>query len=196
MRIEEKVNKILRVFNIVDTDIQHFKKKSGMQCLRICSHCCKNVHVTATVLELLPLAYWFYNKQTAQYWLEKLAAVPTVGESKCILLRFPKNSRNVGRCTAYKLRPLICRLFGFSVVFDKNNRPQLVTCTVIKKLFKETFLETSRSLETLHGPIMKRYYTMLYTIDFGLAQQFYPFNEALRKAIETVISHFTYRKLI
>jgi Fe-S-cluster containining protein len=196
MRIEEKVNEVLKIHRIVDADVHRFGMKSGLSCLRFCSRCCSSVRVTATVLEMLPLAYWFYKKQTAQFWLEKLDDAGEDGERMCILLRFPKRSRNVGRCMAYKMRPLICRLFGFAAVFDKNNQPQLVTCKVIKKIYHQAYLEIALSLRTLHVPIMKRYYAMLYPLDFMQAQRFYPLNEALRLAIETVLFHFSYHRQV
>lgn len=196
MRFEEKVNEVLKIYRIVDADVHSFEMMSGLRCLRFCSRCCINVKVTATVLELLPLAYWLYKKQTARFWLEKLDAVRADKERRCILLRFPKHSRNVGRCMVYKMRPLICRLFGFSAVIDKSNQPQLVTCKVIKKVYNASYLQTSRSLGTLPVPIMKRYYAMLYPLDFIDAQKFYPLNEALRMAIETVLFHFSYHQQV
>lgn len=196
MRFEEKVNEVLKIYRIVDADVHRFGMKSGLHCLRFCSRCCANVKVTATILELLPLAYWLYKKQTAQLWLEKLDAARVDKETRCILLEFPKHSRNVGRCIAYTMRPLICRLFGFSAVIDKNNQPQLVTCKVIKKVYNKTYLQTAHSLGTLRVPIMKRYYAMLYPLDIVYAQRFYPLNEALRLAIETVLFHFSYHQQV
>ncbi len=94
----------------------------------------------------------------------------------------------------YPMRPLTCRFFGFSAVLDKHERPQLFTCPVIKKMYHEKYVETVRSLATLDVPIMKNYSMMLYSIDFSLAQRQYPFNDALRMALETVLSDFLYRQ--
>jgi len=194
MGIDETVDRVLKIYRIADRDIHRFRSRSGLQCLRFCSHCCSNINVSATELELLPLAFWLYQRQRAQHWLEKLNEIPVIGHSKCVLLQFPKHGRNIGRCAAYKMRPLICRLFGFSAVLDKHNRPQLVTCGVIKKLYNQTYVETARSLGKYHVPIMKKYYTLLYALDFARARRFYTINEALKMAIETVLSHFTYRQ--
>lgn len=61
-------------------------------------------------------------------------------------------------------------------------------------MYHEKYLETVNSLAALDVPVMKNYSMMLYSIDFSLAQRQYPFNEALRLALETVLSNLLYRQ--
>ena len=192
MSIEEKVNEVTKLYYILDADINRFKKESGLKCLRSCSRCC-NPRVHATPLEFLPLAYWLYKKKLAQEWYIKLSEP---GEDlNCMLLRFPTHRGNAGRCAAYKFRPLVCRLFGFSSILDKNKQSIFVTCRIIKTLSRENYLKTVRSLDTsIHAPIMKNFYMMLYSIDPGSAQTQYPLKTALRLALEMVLAYFTYRQ--
>lgn len=208
MTIEEKVKEIKKIYRILDADVLQFKKESCLKCLRFCSHCCENPDITATILEFLPLAYHFYNEHLCEEYLSKLNEMKTHPGDKqpCILLTFPGKRINAGRCLAYKWRPLVCRLFGFSTVLDKNCRPQLVTCAAIKQKYSENYLKTVHTLDetnildtndttetTNKIPIMKNYYMMLYGIDISLGQKYYPLNTALRMAIETVLSTFAYR---
>ena len=42
-------------------------------------------------------------------------------------------------------------------------------------------------------PVMNHYYMRLLAIDRDLARDFYPINEAIRRAIETVLHYYAYR---
>lgn len=202
MSIEDKVKEVKKIYCILEADVRRFKKESCLKCLRFCSHCCENPDIiAATILEFLPLAYHLYNAHLCEEYLLKLNETETQPGDKrtCILLTFPDKKINTGRCLAYKWRPLVCRLFGFSTVLDKKNRPQLVTCAGIKQKYSENYLKTVQALDktdstekTNKVPIMKNYYMMLYGIDISLGQKCYPLNTALQMAIETVLSAFSY----
>lgn len=199
MTIEEKVKEVKKIYRRLDADVQRFKKETGLKCLRFCSHCCEKHDITATVLEFLPLAYSLYKEDQCEDYLRKLTEMEAADNHTCILLTYPGKRETAGRCLAYKMRPMVCRLFGFSAVLDKNSRPQLVTCREIKQKYSENYLKTVHILETVETPapmdvpIMKNYCMMLYGIDLSLAQKYYPLNEAIRMAIERVLSAFAYR---
>ncbi len=194
MTIEEKVKEVKKIYRQLDTDVQRYKKETGLKCLRFCSHCCEKHDITATVLEFLPLAHSLYKQHQYEEYLRKLKENQAADKHTCILLTFPGQRKNSGRCLAYKMRPMVCRLFGFSAVLDKNSRPQLVTCRDIKQKYSEEYLQAVRSLETTaNAPVMKNYCMMLYGIDLSLGQKYYPLNTALQMAIESVLSAFSYR---
>lgn len=210
MTIEEKVKEVKKIYRILDAEVLQFKKENCLKCLRFCSYCCEKADIGATVLEFLPLAHHLYNEHLCEEYLAKLKETETLPGYKhtCTLLTFPDKKINAekinaGRCLTYKWRPLLCRLFGFAAVLDKNSRPELVTCANIKQKYNKNYEKTVQALakidttnaieKTYKIPIMKNYYMMLYGIDISLGQTYYPLNTALRMAIETVLSAFAYR---
>jgi len=89
---------------------------------------------------------------------------------------------------------LICRLFGFSARTDKYSRPEFITCQVIKTEQVQGYSEAVAKIEGgAIVPVMNRYYMRLHAIDPGLARDFYPVNEAIKRAIETVLHYYAYR---
>lgn len=199
MTIEEKIKEVKKIYRQLDVDIQRYKRETGLKCLRFCGHCCEKPDITAAVLEFLPLAYHLYKENLCEEYLLKLKESEAGDKRTCILLTFPGKRKDAGRCLAYKMRPMVCRLFGFSAVLDKNCRPQLVTCREIKQKYNDIYLKTVHILETakpvppVDVPIMKNYCMMLYGIDLSLGQKHYPLNTAIRMAIESVLSAFAYR---
>jgi hypothetical protein len=42
-------------------------------------------------------------------------------------------------------------------------------------------------------PVMNQHYMRLHAIDFDLAREFFPINEAIKKAIEVILQYHAYR---
>jgi uncharacterized protein len=69
-----------------------------------------------------------------------------------------------------------------------------VTCQLIKSEQPEGVQKaTEKIAEGTDVPIMSQYYMRLHSIDFQLAQDFYPINEAIKRAIQTVLQYHAYR---
>jgi Fe-S-cluster containining protein len=183
MESVEKIRGVLKIFKRVDADVHNFKMRSGLSCFRQCCRCCVSKEVFVTILEVLPMAYWILKRDLQDEFIEKMESNPT---AQCVLLKNHTKNRFFGSCLIYNLRPLICRMFGFSAILDKNGLPKLVTCQVIKRVFRHRFQSASNSLDTYQVPIMKRYYAMLYSIDYSVSHRYYPVNEALRIAFKDV----------
>jgi len=90
-------------------------------------------------------------------------------------------------------RGLICRLFGYSARTNKYGKKELVTCQIIKTEQAQAYQSTTQKIEELNVPVMNQVYMQLHAIDFELAQKFYPINQAIQHAIETVLHYFAYR---
>ncbi|MBX2940831.1 MAG: YkgJ family cysteine cluster protein [Cyclobacteriaceae bacterium] len=189
MNIEQLVHDVEDVYLKLDEEIATFKKRSGLGCKSGCGKCCLKPDIEATALEFIPFAYQLYKQGKAIAWLEN----PLLGNSLCAIL--DSNMSGVGHCTAYQYRGMICRLFGFSAKLNKYGHKELITCRVIKTEQPETFI--AAYAETVAGanvPLMRDYYMKMYAIDWELSQKFYPINDAIKKAIETVLHYYAYRE--
>ena len=189
MSIIKKVRAVEKIFHTLEKEIAEFKSESGLKCHENCSLCCNKSNIQANSLEFLPLAYYLYKTNQAFSVLEKLEEEKV--SSLCMLYN-PFNKE--GACTNYDYRGLVRRLFGFSATLDKNENKTLVSCRIIKTDQKTIFQQTQVNInKNLHVPLISKYYMKLYAIDLKLASSYYPINEAIKKAIETVLFHFSFR---
>lgn len=192
MGIYLKVKAVERVFDALEKEIKLFQQESQLSCLPSCGKCCSKADIEATILEFLPFAYHLYKEQRALECLDKLE---NHNSPVCVLLNPFLGQNEKGFCSVYKHRGLICRLFGFSARTDKNGNKNLVTCALIKG--EQPAAYDIASAQVFSGemriPLMNNYAMMLYAIDAQLASNYYPINEAIRLAIETVLSYYSYR---
>ncbi len=185
MNIEQKVKAVEEIFFELDRDISAFQEESGIRCKQRCIECCLKPDIEASILEFLPLAWWMSEAgiDLFEYWL-KIAESPTASNHCCIFLDKQKK-----RCRVYKKRGLICRLFGFSFILDKNHKPQLIACRYLKERFQ---FHLSSSLSKL--PVASHYSMRLIAVDPYLANQKYQINVAIYKAFQLVAMYLYYNK--
>ncbi len=106
----------------------------------------------------------------------------------------PLTILNQGRCSNYKYRGLICRLFGFAANTDKYGNLRLATCKIIKEGQADNYNSTAEAISKgLHVPVFTEYYMQLNQIDFQLGNMILPINKALRMALEEVLQYYAYR---
>ncbi|MGE5343205.1 MAG: YkgJ family cysteine cluster protein [Candidatus Omnitrophota bacterium] len=191
MPIESIANEVKMVFEDIDRDTAQFIHQTGMQCIDGCCHCCMRPDIEASPIEFLPLAFHLYSEGKAETFIEYLQ---NMGDpSFCPLLSYDAIEKK-GLCKVYEYRPLICRLFGFSAMMDKNDQPALVTCEPIKTKQADIYRHaTDRIREGLNVPVMKNYYFRLMGIHMNLALNRYPIQTAARMAIEEVLFYYLYR---
>jgi Fe-S-cluster containining protein len=188
--LSQKVRAIEEVFTLLDEEIAAFRNWSGLSCKSGCGRCCTKADIEASVLEFLPFAHYVYQEGHAQEWLEKLRPP---GQQVCLF--FNPGLAWSGICSQYPHRGLICRLFGFSARIDKHAKRELVTCNVVKTGQPETYASSVKGIENGESvPVIGNYYMRLHAIDPDLAQKFYPINEAILRAIETVLHYYAYRE--
>lgn len=188
--LTQKVNEVNKVYRRLDKEIDTFQKNSGLSCLNGCGECCKKPDIEATPIEFLPLALQYYDEGIAEKMYEELQDRT---DSLCHIFR-PYVTNFGGMCSRYPNRGLICRLFGYSARKNKEGKPELVTCKLIKAGQSEAFEKAVEDLKSgLKVPVMSDYYTRMTSIDTSLAE-FYPINKAAQKAIEVVLHYYSYRK--
>jgi uncharacterized protein len=167
-----------------------FQGWSGLTCKSGCGKCCTKPDIEATVLEFLPFANHVYETKQSDEWLEKLSGDPG---NVCLFFN-PGTALGSGACSQYTHRGLICRLFGYSARTNKYAQKEFVTCLVIKTEQSATYSGIVEKVRTGSDiPVMNHHYMRLHAIDPNLARDFYPINEAIRRAIETVLHYHAYR---
>ena len=192
MSIYAKVRAVETVFRRLEKELASFQHQSGMYCLPNCGKCCTKPDINATVLEFLPLAYHLFKKGEALSWYERLKedAGPV-----CTVLSAFRAAGDRGFCSQYAHRGLICRLFGFSAQRDKHGVAKLVTCQTIKTELPVEYEKGVGLAEANQIVFMRDYYYRLNSIDPRLGSEFLPINQAIRKALETVMAYYSYRRI-
>jgi uncharacterized protein len=185
----EKVQAVEQVFRTLDAEIASFQSWSTLHCKFGCGKCCFKPDIEATALEFLPFAHHLYQHDRAFEWFEKLKLNQT---ETCLILN--PLSNEAGLCSEYPYRGLICRLFGYSARTNKYGKRELVTCQIIKSEQAIAYADAEERISKDGTvPVMNQYYMQLHGIDPLLAQDFYPVNTAIQKAIETVLHYYAYR---
>ena len=193
MSIRRKVRSVEVIFKDLEQQIESFKKDTQLHCVAGCGFCCKKPDIEATVIEFLPLAFHYFMNNQAQEKLAQLKANPT---PVCILFQ-EGHQKDAGFCTMYPHRGLICRLFGFSARKNKYGEPEFSTCKKIKETQPEKYIDAYLKVKNgVNVPFMGQYYLRMLKVDFKEAQNFYPVNIAIQKAIELVLAYYSYRKFV
>ena len=190
MSIERRVQLVEKLFNQLEQEIAQFEKSSGIGCISSCGKCCTFSNVEASPLEFLPWAFNLFINGKAENTLKVLNETNSL---TCIIYK-PLAIVNQGRCSNYKYRGLICRLFGSAANTDKYGNLRLATCKIIKEGQAKNYNSTAEAItKGLNVPIFTEYYMQLNQIDFNLGNIILPVNKALKMALEVVFQYYAYR---
>jgi Fe-S-cluster containining protein len=141
----------------------------------------------ANVLEFLPFAYYLVKNNLHEAALDLLETNP----EHCINLAKTQVPGQTAGCSIYAHRGLICRLFGFSGVRDKNAKLAVYTCSLMKNEFATEYKQTMERINSdMHIPVVSDFYYQIYYIDPQLANDYNPINISIRKAIEKVAYYY------
>jgi len=176
---------ICSIYKDFDERITGLQSATGMRCPADCSDCCREKHVEATVLELLPLAKEIYLRKEEDALMAAILKKLEAQDPVCVLLRNVTQDGNNGHCGYYEFRPLVCRLFGFASRRNKSGHIELMTCRIIK----EGKQEEVRKAETVlsHGfklPVYQDAFMSMSSMKPGIGTRRLPINMALKEAIE------------
>jgi Fe-S-cluster containining protein len=174
------------IYRRLDRKLTAFRRRSGLACLPGCGECCRSTEVEATVLELLPLALDLCRRGKAEETLDRLR---DGGEpERCLLFSELPLGRFGGHCTAYSRRPLLCRLFGFSTVENREDRPELVACRLVRASdpARTGNAAAAAAQGRMAAPLMRDFSLAVYRLDPVLGSGALPINAALHQALERV----------
>lgn len=192
MSVEEKVKWVEKLFYQLEQEGVQFAKSSGISCFAGCGMCCTHPEIEASPLEFLPWAFHLFLEGKAEQNLHLLKESKT---SACFIYK-SLSIQGQGRCSDYKYRGLICRLFGYAANTDKYGNLRLATCKIIKEGQNDKYNSTEEAISKgLYAPVFTHYYMQLNQIDFQLGNKILPINKALIQALEEVLHYYAYRPL-
>ena len=190
MSIERRVQLVENLFYQLEQESAQFQEASGMSCVSGCGKCCAYPDIEASPIEFLPWAFHLFLNGEAEKTLKTLNET----NSPTCLIYKPSSIIDSGRCSDYKYRGLICRLFGFAANTDKYGKLRLATCKIIKEGQADKYNSTAEAItKGLNVPTFTAYYMQLNQIDFRLGNIMLPVNKALKMALEEVLQYYAYR---
>ncbi len=190
MSIERRVQLVEMLFYDLDLEIAQFQKESNLGCVAGCGKCCTHPDIDASPLEFLPWAFHLFLNGEAE---NTLTALNETDKLTCHLYK-SLSILGQGRCSDYKYRGLICRLFGFGASKDKYGNLRLATCKIIKEGQAENYEDAVKGIsEGMKVPIFTEYYMKLNQIDYQMGSNIMPVNKALKLALEEVLQYYYYR---
>ena len=192
MTIEEKVKQVEALFDRLEIEITAFKSETHLYCNAGCGKCCSTPNIDASPLEFLPWAFHLFLNGKAE---ETLAELKNNELKNCHLYRsISILEYQKGSCSNYRYRGLVCRLFGYAANTDKFGKLRMATCKIIKEQQTENFTKAEELInKKIYVPIFSDYYMRLAQIDLRMGVILIPINEALKIAIEEVLSYYAYR---
>lgn len=169
-----RLGEVQSLYSDLERAQRRFAKTYDISCPQGCGTCCEHFFPDITMAEAEYLAMGILFEGREDEVLEKLHSIKD--RSFCPLYR--KDSPY--HCTVYGVRPLICRLFGFSAVRDKNGHPAFGDCKW-----------NTKKLNLRSDDLEKHSDDLAIMGDFGMAIEeiqpedpaTYPLDEALEKAI-------------
>ena len=192
MAIEEKVKQVEALFDRLEIEITAFKSQTHLYCNAGCGKCCSTPNIDASPLEFLPWAFHLFLNGKAE---EILIELKNNEVKNCHLYRsISILEYQKGSCSNYRYRGLVCRLFGYAANTDKFGKLRMATCKIIKEQQTENFNKAEELInKKIYVPIFSDYYMRLAQIDLRMGVILIPINEALKMAIEEVLSYYAYR---
>lgn len=180
MDLEEIERQLRAFYRRLSSTFTLAQKRAGMPCPAGCGRCCQNTDVSASPLEMLPMALALHREGQAETTLERLTQAP---ERSCIAFQ-AGTLPGQGQCTRYEDRPVVCRAFAVSAIRDKDGVSQASLCGHLKRLYPSETLRVSEKAGE---------YPLLSDEIMGLTHilpEVYlplPLNEALSLALKKVL---------
>ena len=165
-----------------------FSAAHGLHCPPGCGACCLSPEVECSVTEWGPLVRELVREGRAEAVLAQLHAQLASGSSVCVFYAPEDGDPRRGRCQVYGLRPMICRLFGFSARRGRDGTPELVSCRVMREQDPAAVAAAAQAVrEGAPAPVMGDLMGAVLTEAPGTDGRMLPINEALRVALERAL---------
>lgn len=177
---------LINYYKEYDLYSSEIRNRSNFYCLPGCGACCMTAsyNIEVSVFEILPMAITIIQENQEDRIL-KLLSDQDISSKPCVIYQQVSDSGNLGNCTRYSSRPLICRLFGGGTRISKQGHRQLVLC----KLLKDNQYLSQAVLESVADemPLCSDAAAFVRGLNSDLDKQLFPINIALKKAVEMVL---------
>ena len=189
MRQQWIIEEVEKVFEELDAHLGETAQECGLKCPDFCGICCMKTDIEASPIEFMPLAAWLYQTGRVNDFLEKLDHPE---HDFCGCFNPGASDKGEWGCQYYEHRGLICRLFGFGFRLNRDSRPVLVTCKIMKQFRAEAVAKAGEMAAAYPDemPIFSNYFMRLLAIDPDLAVPQMPINQAIRVAIEKLYFYY------
>jgi Fe-S-cluster containining protein len=165
-----------------------FSDAHGLHCPTGCGACCLSPEVECSVAEWGPLVRELVRDGRAEAVLTQLHGQLASGSSVCVFYAAENEDPRRGRCQVYGLRPMICRLFGFSARRDRDGTPELVSCRVMREHDPAAVAAAAQAVrDGASAPVMGDLVGAVLADASGTDGRMLPINEALRVALERAL---------
>ncbi|HTJ46857.1 MAG TPA: YkgJ family cysteine cluster protein [Kofleriaceae bacterium] len=172
----------LPIYRAADDEIDAFQRATGLACPTGCGVCCETQTPYVRVADMQEIAE-AHVARGVEYAEATLARARAAGAERPCAIYEP--GRLPGGCTEYELRPILCRLFGFGAVRDKQGAAALAACRVHKQVTPEL---AARAIDFVaNGGAVPMIADWQATADAAIADrdpQLLPINVALAEALE------------
>ena len=181
---QKQVKTLLKLYKEADEEVERFRRATYLRCLPHCGECCRTACVAVSILEMQPVAAYLWQRGQHEKWLKKVD--PDNDGATCIFYS-PQLLPNGGHCYIYLFRPLLCRLFGFSLRKDKYEKPELMICRRVKASFPYEFQRAQDMVtKRLRAPVPSDYFMKAYSLSSDFIKQTMNINLAFKKAMEII----------
>ncbi len=185
--MEKALEQLQDLYKDLDKEIGELQKQSGLHCPPGCGFCCQRPtrEIEATILEMIPAALALIEEGQGSFFRDRAQEAGEAG--RCVFYSPINEATFSGTCGRYTFRPLVCRLFGFGAIKNKQGKLEISYSIVMKKTLATVLDSTDKKLtEGMMAPLYSDYGTRLRGIDSPWTQDSYPLNLALQKALEWV----------
>jgi len=191
----QSIIEVLRLFKKVDKECRSFKKSTGISCVDKCGTCCMSSEVRTTVLEMMPLALKLWKEKEAEFWLSKINQIES--PQVCVFYQVLDKTKGLGFCSQYRLRPLICRLFGFFTTTDKKGNYVYGCCRIIKQNYPQQYQKALDLMsQGFHPSKMTDFTVGVISSQSGINNRMVPINMACKLALEKIGLYLDINKTI
>jgi Fe-S-cluster containining protein len=180
--VESDLGRVREQLELASSATAAFAAEQALSCPPGCGACCLSTEVECTVAELGPLAAELVERGTATAVLDQARAAPL---GACVLYVPEAQEARRGRCSEYRLRPRICRLFGFAGRSNRAGANELVACRVMRAADP---LGVARAVTAVAAgapvPLYGTHFADRSADEAGAGGRLRPINEALTLALE------------